>query len=68
MKVFVNEIPLRIHKGGKVKDALRRYQSHCGLIFEKGSYLIQDKYGNEVEQDGALNENSELHLKLKPIK
>lgn len=68
MKVCINNIPLRIYNGGKVKDALLRYQVHCGLAFEKGSYLIYDKYGNEVEHDGALSENSELFLELKPIK
>ncbi|GAB1405924.1 hypothetical protein MASR1M74_31060 [Lentimicrobium sp.] len=68
MRIVVNSIPLRIHRGGKVKDAIARYQGDCGLIFEEGSFLVQDKYGNELEHEGALNENSELVLMLKTYK
>lgn len=67
MKVFINDIPLRLHKGGRTKDALNRYQVHCGLNFISGSYVIRDVWGNEVAEDGALNEGSRLYLSLKPL-
>ena len=67
MKVFINDIPLRLHKGGRTKDALSRYQVHCGLNFTPGTYVIRDAWDNEVAQDGALSEGSKLYLSLKSL-
>jgi hypothetical protein len=61
MKVFVNDKELILFEGAKVKDAVLSLDKR--ILREISQYDILDKYGNQTEIDGALQEGSQLFIK-----
>lgn len=66
MKVTVNRTKLDIFTGATVEDALRAYYIKRRLKFPASLPIIKDRYGNEVAEDGALYDGSQLIVSLTP--
>ncbi len=65
MKITVNNTPLELHKGAKVKDAILKYYSQQGKKIPKYFPLVEDRYGNKVASDGELTDGNTLFIKTK---
>jgi len=65
MKITVNNTPLEIHNGAKVKDVILKYYSQHGKKSPKHLPPVEDRYGNEVAPDGELTEGDILFIKSK---
>jgi 5'-nucleotidase len=65
MKITVNNTPLDIHKGAKVKDAILKYYSELGIHSPEHFPRVEDRYGNEVASDGELSDGNTLFIKTK---
>ncbi len=65
MKITVNNTPLELHNGAKVKDAILKYYSQQGNNNPKYFPLVEDRYGNEVACDGELTDGNTLFIKTK---
>lgn len=65
MKITINNVQIEIHNGAKVKDALIRYYSENKKKLPKSFPIVEDSYGNIVEEDGELSEGNKLFIKEK---
>jgi 5'-nucleotidase/UDP-sugar diphosphatase len=63
MKITVNNMPLDLHSGAKVKDAILKYYSELGTHSPEHYPLVEDRYGNTVASDGALSDGQILFIK-----
>ncbi|MDR1169975.1 MAG: hypothetical protein LBK97_03980 [Prevotellaceae bacterium] len=61
MKIFVNNKEITLFRGAKVKDAVLMFDRK--VLREISSYEILDKYGNQTDVDGALQEGSRLFIR-----
>ena len=59
MRVYVNNKPVEILQGMKVKHALLS----SGLLREVGPKKVCDEWGNEIGLDGALREGMKIYVK-----
>jgi hypothetical protein len=60
MKIYVNEKPVDVLPGMRVKHAL----TGAGLFKEiKVSAKVYDEWGNELGLDGALSEGMKIYVK-----
>lgn len=60
MRVYVNEKPVEIFSGMKVKHAL----ISAGLLKEiESGKKVYDEWGNEIGLDGALSEGMKIYIK-----
>jgi hypothetical protein len=59
MKVYVNDKPVDILPGMKVRHALLS----AGLLLEIGRKKVYDEWGNELGLDGALSEGMKLSVR-----
>ncbi len=60
MKVYVNDRPVEVLPGMKVKHALLK----AGLLKEiEASKKVYDEWGNEVGLDGALSEGVKIYIR-----
>ena len=59
MNVYVNDIPVDILPGMKVRHAL----ICAGLLVEIGKKKAYDEWGNEIGLDGALSEGMKISVK-----
>jgi hypothetical protein len=60
MKVFVNDKEIVLFQGAKVKDAILSFDK--SLLKKMSLYEVSDKYGNQTEIDGALQDGSKLFI------
>ena len=58
--VYVNDRPVNIYRGMKVKHALISLDQTLYEAAEKGDIVIQDSRGFEVGLGGSLREGSKL--------
>jgi len=65
MKITVNNTPLELHTGAKVKDAILKYYSQQGIKSPKYLPIVEDRYGNIVACDGELTDGNTLFIKTK---
>jgi hypothetical protein len=65
IKITVNNIPLDLHDGAKVKDAILKYYAQQGINKPKKFPLVEDRYGNSVASDGELTDGNTLFIKTK---
>jgi len=65
MKITVNNTPLELHNGAKVKDAILKYYSQQGNNSPKCFPPVEDRYGNKVACDGELTDGNTLFIKTK---
>ncbi len=65
MKITVNNTPLELHNGAKVKDAILKYYLQQGYNSPKYFPLVEDRYGNKVACDGELTDGNTLFIKTK---
>ena len=63
MKITVNNTPLELHNGAKVKDAILKYYSQQGNNSPKYFPLVEDRYGNKVACDGELTDGNTLFIR-----
>jgi len=68
MKVTVNNIPLDLHSGARVRDAILKYYAELDIRSPKHLPRIEDRYGNTVACDGELTDGNILFLKAKQKK
>lgn len=68
MNITVNDLPLEIHDGARVKDAVFKYYVQQEEVLPKSMPVIEDKYGNEVNSEGRLTEGSSLLITVKKRK
>jgi len=59
MKIYVNDIPVEILPGMKVRHALLS----SGLLREIGPKKVYDEWGNEIGLDGALREGMKISVR-----
>lgn len=59
MKVYVNDKPVDMLPGMKVKHALLG----SGLLHEAGFKKVCDEWGNEIGLDGALREGMKIYIR-----
>lgn len=62
MKITVNNIPLEVHHGARVKDAIQGYYSHAGKRVPRKMPVVEDRFGNRVAPDGELSEGNMLFI------
>jgi hypothetical protein len=60
LKVFVNDKEITLFQGAKVKDAVLSFDKK--ILRDIASYEILDKYGNQTDVDGAIQEGSRLYI------
>jgi len=65
MKITINNIPLELHNGAKVRDAILRYYSELGIHRPEHFPPVEDRFGNEVALDGELTDGNALYIKKK---
>ena len=65
MKITVNNTPLELHAGAKVKDAILKYFSQLGKKIPKHLPPVEDRYKNEVAIDGEMTDGSTLFIKTR---
>ncbi len=58
--VYVNDRPVSIYRGMKVKHALISFDQTLYEAAEQGDIVIEDSRGFEVGLDGPLREGSKL--------
>lgn len=68
MNITVNDVPVEIHDGARVKDAVFKYYTQQGEELPKSMPVIEDKYGNQVDGEGRLTEGSSLFITKKKRK
>lgn len=68
MKIFVDNTPIELHEGARVKDALVRYYSLTGKKIPKKLPAVEDPYGNIVAPDGELSDGGTLFIRGKKRK
>jgi hypothetical protein len=61
MKIFVNNKEFSLFRGAKVKDAVLIFDRK--ILREISSYEILDRYGNQTDIDGALQEGSQMFIR-----
>ncbi len=62
MKITVNDIVIEIHNGARVKDAVFKYYSDQGEKLPKAMPVVEDKFGNILDEEGRLMEDSTLFI------
>jgi hypothetical protein len=61
MKIFVNNKEFILFRGAKVKDAVLIFDRK--ILREISLYEVLDKYGNQTDIDGALQEGTQLFIR-----
>lgn len=62
MNVKVNDTVIQLHEGAKVIDAVRKYYILKNQQLPNPLPQVKDGYGNVVDEDGSLSENSTLKI------
>ncbi len=62
MDVYVNDQKVIIHDGGRVKDAILKFNSDAWTSCRKGDLLIMDSSRNERSPDGPITESEHIFL------
>ena len=68
MNITINDVPIEIHDGARVKDAVFKYFFQQGEELPKSMPVIEDKYGNQVDSEGRLIDGSSLRITKKKWK
>jgi len=56
MTVYINEKPVVIFSGARIRDAVLAYSARSCKLLLKGNLTIFDRFGNPTEPDGPLTE------------
>jgi len=62
MKITVNNVPLELHNGARVRDAIVSFFTQAGRKVPKRLPNAEDRFGNRVAHDGGLTEGSTLFI------
>ncbi|MDF1559688.1 MAG: bifunctional UDP-sugar hydrolase/5'-nucleotidase [Bacteroidales bacterium] len=62
MKLTVNNTPLELHRGARVKDAIVSFYTQSGRRVPKRLPPVEDRFGNRVAHDGELSEGNALFI------
>lgn len=65
MKIKVNNVPINIFNGAKVKDAIVKYYALKDKKMSISGIIIRDFYGNIVGEEGSLLEGMCLTIEKK---
>jgi 5'-nucleotidase / UDP-sugar diphosphatase len=63
MKITVNNTPVELHAGARIKDAVVKYYSLRGETPDRPLPPVEDRYGNEVSYDGELTDGDVIFVK-----
>lgn len=63
MKVIINNHPITLFKGARVKEGLQRFALKHGDEMPQGPYKVTDGDGNVLRITGRLSENQKLFIK-----
>lgn len=63
MKVFINKKEIEIFKGANVGNAVLAYSKRSYKLLCSGYLSVFDKYGNQTEADGPVQEGQKFWLK-----
>jgi len=63
MKVMVNDKPVEVFSGARVKDVVRKHSRTAWKKVRGKKYSVFDRYGHEVALDGELSGGEELFVK-----
>jgi len=63
MKITVNNTPVELHNGARVKDAILKYYTQQGKKSPGHFPPVEDFYGNLVASDGELTDGNTLIIK-----
>lgn len=66
MKITVNNTPIELHSGARVKDALLSFYTQSGRRVPKRLPPVEDRFGNRVAPDGELSEGNALFIVYRP--
>ncbi|MDD4141728.1 MAG: hypothetical protein PHR20_02890 [Bacteroidales bacterium] len=62
MKVFVNDKPLIIFRGARVRDAVWRYNRRYDEMIKFEEVDVKDRWGNIIAEDAPLMENTKIYI------
>ena len=62
MKITVNNTPLELHGGARVRDAIVSFYTQAGRRVPKRLPPVEDRFGNKVAPDGELSEGNALFI------
>jgi hypothetical protein len=62
ISVFVNDRPVKIYRGMKVKHALLAHDQTLLKEAEEGNLLVRDDQGFIVGLEGALHDGAKLYV------
>lgn len=68
MKITVNNTPVEVHSGARVKDVILKFYALRGRKVPSRHPLVTDRFGNEVADDGELTDGNTLFIKAKSKK
>jgi hypothetical protein len=61
MKVIVNDKEITVFRGARVRDVVLSFDKN--IMRKISLYEIRDRYGNQTDIDGELQEGSKLSIK-----
>jgi hypothetical protein len=62
MKIFINQKEIQVFDGATVKDAVLAYDKKAHEFLLNGKLAVHDRYGNLLENDGALTAEQQITL------
>ena len=62
MKVYVNNISIKLFTGARAKDAILKYNYITNEFVPIRNLIITDKWGNEIAEDSGLEENDPIFI------
>lgn len=65
MTIIINNTPLELFAGARVKDAVLKYYTQLGKKEPKQFPAVEDRFGNEVAADGELDDGNMLFIRAK---
>ena len=67
--MYVNDKPVTLYRGMKVKHALISYDYSIYQACAQGDLAVEDEQGFHVGLEGALHEGARLHtVKTRPLR
>lgn len=62
MEIKVNDKPVKVFSGARVRHAIRKYSVEDYEKVQEGSEQIRDRYGNEIKLGGELTGGEEFFV------
>lgn len=66
VRIFVNDIEIKVFNGAQVGDAIRAYYAKLEKRIPGRLPIAWDKYNNKIAHDGRLSDGNHIYIKIKP--